>query len=146
MEKFNLATATDSYKASHFLQFPPNMKQAEYYLSARVPDMKARLFGLQAIIKKYFMSVPTMAQIDEAAELWEAHGEPFHYEGWKEINELGFLPLRIKSLPEGLVVPGDIPLVTTTNTTDTSGWLPGWIETLLMQVWYPTTVCTKSYD
>jgi nicotinamide phosphoribosyltransferase len=141
----NLALMTDSYKASHFLQFPPETKRTFYYMSARVKDDFTRFYGLQMFIKKFLMNVPTMEQIDEAAKWWPKHGLPFNYEGWKKIVDLGYLPLKIKGIPEGMVVPGDVPLVTVTNTTDDSYWLPGWIETLLMQLWYPTTVCTNSY-
>lgn len=143
----NLALQTDSYKASHFLQWPKNTTRTFYYISARVGrEIMLKWFGSQMWAKKNLMSVPDMAQIDEAAMIWEAHGEPFNYEGWKSINELGYLPLEIKALPEGLVVPGGIPMMTLENTTDDSGWLPGWLETLAIQQWYPTTVATKSFN
>lgn len=141
----NAALMTDSYKASHFLQFPQGTKRTFYYMSARTPNEMIRFYGLQMYLKKMLMSVPTMDQVDEAKEWWAKHGLPFNYEGWKHIVDLGYYPLEIKAVSEGSVVPGGIPLVTVTNTTDESYWLPGWIETLLMQLWYPTTVCTNSY-
>lgn len=141
----NLAVMTDSYKASHYLQFPPETKRAFYYIAPRVVD-NVRFYGLQMFIKKYLMNVPTMEDIDMAAEFWAAHGEPFNYEGWKRIVERGNYPLKIRAIPEGMVVPGNLPLVTIENTTDDSFWLPGWIETLAMQLWYPTTVATNSYN
>lgn len=145
MEKYNLALMTDSYKASHFLQFPEGTKQTFYYMSARVPDGYVRFYGLQMFIKKFLMETPTMEMVEEAREWWPQHGLPFNYEGWKKIVKLGYLPLEIKGLPEGMIARGDVPLVTITNTTDDSYWLPGWVETLLMQLWYPTTVATNSY-
>lgn len=134
MNDVNLALMTDSYKASHFLQFAPNTKRAFYYMSARVTE-DIRWYGLQMFIKKVLMNVPTMEDIDRARVFWKVHGLPFNYEGWKRIVKLGYYPLEIKAIPEGSVVPGGIPLVTVVNTTDDSFWLPGWIETLIMQLW-----------
>ena len=58
----------------------------------------------------------------------------------------GKLPLEIKAVKEGTVVPSKNALITVVNTDPECYWLPGYIETLLLQVWYPTTVATNSYN
>lgn len=87
----NLALSTDSYKASHFLQFPKDVRYAFYYMSARVSD-PVKVYGLQAIIKKHLMKVPTLPEIRTAAIFWKKHGLPFNEEGWKLIKGIGYLP------------------------------------------------------
>ncbi|KJH52488.1 hypothetical protein DICVIV_01334 [Dictyocaulus viviparus] len=56
----------------------------------------------------------------------------------------GHLPLRIKAIPEGCVVPTKNVLFTIENTDPAVPWLTNWFETLLVQTWYPMTVCTIS--
>lgn len=142
----NIANKTDSYKPSHYLQFAPNTKETFYYVSARVPEQFIRFYGLQMLIKKHFMQAPTQEQVEQAAMFWQQTGLPFNKEGWMKVAKLGYLPIEINALPEGAVYPGGVPLITVKNTLPEFYWMPGWIETLLMQIWYPTTVCTNSYN
>jgi nicotinamide phosphoribosyltransferase len=138
----------DSYKASHFLQYPPGTQRVFSYLESRPGGMFDRtvVFGLKYILEK--LAVPiTQLEVEEAKRFFEAHGEPFPYEGWTKIaQELGGkLPLKIRALPEGEVVPVGIPLLTVENTDYRFPWLTNWIETRLMRVWYPITVATISW-
>lgn len=146
----NIALNTDSYKASMFVQYPPNTKAVFSYIESRGGRYKNTvLFGIQAFVKEY-LSVPvTKEMVDEAEEIWTAHGEPFNREGWDYIvNELdGMLPIRIKAVPEGSVIPTGNVLVTIENTDPQCFWLTTYIETALLRaVWYPTTVATNSRE
>ena len=146
----SIMAKTDSYKLSHFLQFPPNTQRTFYYIESRTENLlektKIKFFGLQAILKKHFMNVPTRVEVEEMAHFAEQHGLPFNIEGWKLISRLGYLPIKIKAVPEGTLLPTQNVIVTVENTDDRFFWLPGYIETMLMQIWYPITVCTKSYN
>lgn len=148
LNNFNLALATDSYKASHWLQFPPNTDQTFYYIESRSEDEDILFFGLQALLQEYLLDVPTCRMITEAKFIWDRHiGENiFNYEGWQRIVDMGYLPLEIKAVPEGSITKSKNVLVTVTNTDPRFWWLPGWVETLLMEVWYPITVATRSYQ
>jgi nicotinamide phosphoribosyltransferase len=56
------------------------------------------------------------------------------------------LPVVIKAVPEGTVVPVKNVLVTIVNTDPACWWLPSFLETALVRaVWYPTTVATNSH-
>lgn len=145
MERKSLAHRTDSYKASHFKQFPPGTESTYYYIESRGGSDKLLWFGLQAIIKKVLNKVPTVEEIKDAAKFWKAHGLPFNEEGWLALSELGYYPLRIKAVPEGTVIDTKKVLCVIENLDKRFFWLPGWIETLLLQIWYPTTVSTKSF-
>ncbi|TXH62657.1 MAG: nicotinate phosphoribosyltransferase, partial [Thiothrix sp.] len=106
-------------------------------------------FGLQAFIKAYLMQAITPAQIEEAATLLTAHGEPFNRAGWEIIvNEYaGFMPIEISALPEGSIVPTGIALVQIQNTDPRLYWLPSYLETMLLRaIWYPSTVASLSWQ
>ena len=145
----NLILNTDSYKASHFVQYPPHSEQVSAYIEARGGQFKQVLyFGLQAFIKAYLLRPITQAQIEEAADLLAAHGEPFNRAGWELIvNEYqGFMPIEICALSEGSIVPTGTALVQIQNTDSRLYWLPSYLETMLLRaIWYPTTVATLSW-
>jgi nicotinamide phosphoribosyltransferase len=104
-------------------------------------------FGLQAFIKEYLLDPITQADIDVADEILTAHGEPFNREGWEYILRVhnGFLPVVIRAVPEGSVVPVKNVLATIENTDPECFWLTTYLETALLRaVWYPTTVATQS--
>lgn len=146
----NIILNTDSYKASHWLQYPPGTSYVYSYIESRGGLHDATVFfGLQAFIKEYLVgSVVTQEDVEEAAAFYAAHGEPFNREGWEYIVDYheGELPIEIKALPEGLRVPVRTPLVTIVNTDPKCFWLTSYLETALLRaVWYPTTVATISH-
>jgi nicotinamide phosphoribosyltransferase len=145
----NLLLNTDSYKASHWLQYPPGTEYVYSYIESRGGEYKNTVFfGLQAFVKEYLTKPITLADIHEASEFWKAHGEPFNLEGWLYIHGThnGYLPVRIQAAPEGLVIPNRNALVTIVNTDPKCFWLTSYLETaMLRSVWYPTTVATISH-
>ena len=144
----NIILDTDSYKASHFLQYPPGTTHVSSYIESRGGAYaKVLFFGLQIFLLKELLKPITAEQITEAADFFAAHGEPFNASGFQRILDVhgGFLPLRIQALKEGSVVPTSTPLVQVTNTDPELPWLTSYIETALLRaVWYPTTVATRS--
>jgi len=144
----NLVLNTDSYKASHWLQYPLGTSGAFSYVESRGGRYdRTVFFGLQAILKAELAKPVTHAMIDEAAELLALHGEPFNEAGWRRIVDVhgGRLPVRIRAVPEGTVVPIRQALMTIENTDPECYWLPSYLETLLLRVWYPITVATISW-
>ncbi|SEJ91372.1 nicotinamide phosphoribosyltransferase [Deinococcus reticulitermitis] len=144
----NLILDTDSYKSSHFLQYPPGTTRLFSYLESRGGKYPVtRFFGLQYVLDRHLTRRVTAEMVEEARTLIEAHGEPFPYDGWMRVVQVhgGRLPLEIRAVPEGLNVPIHNVLMSCTNTDPELPWLVGWFETMLMRVWYPTTVCTQSW-
>lgn len=139
---------TDSYKASHWLQYPPNTDATFFYVESRggVYD-RTVFFGLQAVLKAHLARPITHADVDEARDLFAAHGEPFNESGWRDIVDRlgGKLPIRIRAVPEGSVVPTHQCLVTIESTDPKAFWVPSYFETLLLRLWYPVTVATISW-
>ncbi|GGN41885.1 nicotinate phosphoribosyltransferase [Deinococcus daejeonensis] len=144
----NIILDTDSYKSSHFLQYPKGTTRLFSYLESRGGKYpQTRFFGLQYILDRYLTTRVTADMVEEARALIEAHGEPFPYEGWMRVVNVhgGRLPLHIRAVPEGTLVPIHNVLLSCTNTDPELPWLVGWFETMLMRVWYPTTVATQSW-
>jgi nicotinamide phosphoribosyltransferase len=145
----NLILNTDSYKVSMFKQYPAGTTGVYSYIESRGGRYdKTLMFGLQAFIKEYLLEPITQADIDIADEILTAHGEPFNRSGWEYIlrTHKGFLPVVIRAVPEGTVVPVKNVLATIENTDPECFWLTTWLETALLRaVWYGTTVATQSY-
>jgi nicotinamide phosphoribosyltransferase len=144
----NLILNTDSYKVSMFKQYPLGTTGVYSYIESRGGRYdRTVFFGLQAFIKEYLLEPITQADIDIADEILTAHGEPFNREGWEYILSAhgGFLPVVIRAVPEGTVVPVKNVLATIENTDPKAFWLTTWLETALLRaIWYPTTVATQS--
>jgi len=154
MKDFNLvAYGSDSYKGSHWAFMPENFVTTTAYCEPRVGAKFDNnvFFGLQYQIMRYFAGqVVTRAKIEEAAQEYMDHfGNPdvFNRAGWEHIlNEHdGYLPIKIKAIPEGTVVPTGTCLFTIKNLGGKkTKWLTNFVETMIMQVWCPTTVASSS--
>jgi len=144
----NLLLNTDSYKASHWLQYPPGTDATFFYVESRGGTYDRTLFfGLQAILKETLAKPITHADVDEARDLFAAHGEPFNEAGWRHVvdRHRGLLPIRIRAVPEGTVVPTHNALMTIESTDPMAYWVPSYLETMLLRIWYPVTVATISW-
>lgn len=146
----NMILNTDSYKVSHYLQYPPGTDYVSSYIEARGGRYrKALFFGLQIFLKEILGKPVTREQVQEAAEIFAAHGEPFNREGWEFIlrRYRGYLPIEIQAVAEGTLLPVRNVMVQVMNTDPACAWLTSYVETALLRaVWYPTTVATLSYD
>ncbi|KKM66610.1 hypothetical protein LCGC14_1479460 [marine sediment metagenome] len=152
----NLLLDSDMYKHSHHLMIPPKVKYTLAYQESRGVNDKGvttetLVFGYQYYIKKYLEGqVVTKEKIELAKErVSEVFGNDtyFNETGWTHILEKhdGHLPLLIKAVPEGTVVPCHNVLLTIENTDPEVPWLTTFIETLLMRSWYPITVASTSF-
>jgi nicotinamide phosphoribosyltransferase len=150
MLKYNPILNSDSYKYSQFNQYPSNTTAIFSYIESRGGVYAETVFfGLQAFIKEYLLEPITQDMIDEAELIITAHGEPFYREGWEHILKThnGYLPVRIRAVPEGTVVTVKNVLATIENTDPACYWLTSFLETALLRaIWYPTTVATNSRE
>nr|8DSC_A Chain A, Nicotinamide phosphoribosyltransferase [Homo sapiens]8DSC_B Chain B, Nicotinamide phosphoribosyltransferase [Homo sapiens]8DSD_A Chain A, Nicotinamide phosphoribosyltransferase [Homo sapiens]8DSD_B Chain B, Nicotinamide phosphoribosyltransferase [Homo sapiens]8DSE_A Chain A, Nicotinamide phosphoribosyltransferase [Homo sapiens]8DSE_B Chain B, Nicotinamide phosphoribosyltransferase [Homo sapiens]8DSH_A Chain A, Nicotinamide phosphoribosyltransferase [Homo sapiens]8DSH_B Chain B, N len=160
--EFNILLATDSYKVTHYKQYPPNTSKVYSYFECRekkTENSKLRkvkyeetvFYGLQYILNKYLKGkVVTKEKIQEAKDVYKEHfqDDVFNEKGWNYILEKydGHLPIEIKAVPEGFVIPRGNVLFTVENTDPECYWLTNWIETILVQSWYPITVATNSRE
>ena len=145
----NILLDTDSYKSSHIKQYPPNTNGVFSYIESRGGRFdRTVFFGLQMWLKQYLSKPVTREMIDEAEEFWSAHGEPFDRSAWEYIVDQhgGRLPVTIRAVDEGSIIPTHNVLVTIQNTDPKCFWLTSFLETAMLRaVWYPTTVATVSW-
>ena len=148
----NIMLATDSYKVSHYRQYPAGTTRVFSFFESRGGRYPETVFfGLQYLIKKHLLGVVvTEEKIEEAKEIFAAHfgsDKMFNEAGWRHILTAhnGRLPIEIRAVKEGSRIPTSNVLVTVVNTDPEVPWLTNYIETLLVQLWYPTTVATQSY-
>lgn len=148
----NLILRTDSYKVSHWPVYPEGTDFIYSYLESRgglFPETV--MAGTHFYLKRYLDVRITAEMVEYARKRFVAHfGDDtiFNYDGWMSIvTDLnGKLPLRIRAVPEGTVVPTRNVLMTIENTVKGYGWLVNHFETLMLKVWYPITVATLSRE
>ncbi len=148
----NIILLTDSYKVSHSKQYPPGTTSVYSYFESRGGEFDRTVFvGLQYFLKHYLQGVQvTPEKIAKANRLLKGHlpAGTYNPELWQYIvdKHSGRLPVEIKAVPEGTVVPTGNVLMTVENTDPNCYWLTNYLETLLVQVWYPSTVSTVSRE
>lgn len=144
----NTILLTDSYKESHGPFYPEGTEKVHSYFTCRKGGAHDEIvfFGLQMLMKQLQVKITT-DMVKEAKSYFELHMATFDADRWYHIvNEHdGRLPLTIWAVPEGTVCKAGDPLIVVENTDPKCFWLTNYVETLLVQVWAPTTVATNSY-
>ena len=121
---------TDSYKVSHWRQYPKSVSKVFSYFSSRggfYDELPANLL-LRYQLKRLEGAIITQEKIDEAYELFNLHFKDptiFNKEGWQYILEEhgGKLPLKIKAVSEGTIVPKGQILMVAENTDPKCPWI-----------------------
>lgn len=149
----NLLTKTDVYKMGHCEQYPDKMQYVYSYLMARSGATidKSVFFGLQYYLKRYLSLPITDANVDEFMDTRQRILGSNSTDGsterkMRQLVKLGHLPLLIKAVPEGTIIPPRNVLLTITNTHPEFYWTVGFVESLLLKLWYSTTVASVSFQ
>jgi nicotinamide phosphoribosyltransferase len=158
--------ATDFYKTGHPFQYPKltqeiyqNMTpRSNRLLSYHGLDNKHVVFwGLQMVIMNYLINTWDEEFFQKPKE-WvlgrikrrmdRALGEGVvTVDHFAQLHDLGYLPIKIKALPEGSLVPYKVPMFTIRNTLDEFFWLPGYLETAISaELWKICTTATTAYE
>lgn len=153
---------TDGYKLGHKEQYP----NGTTFVYSNWTPRKSRIegidnvvfFGLQYFIKEYlikqfnthFFNLPK-EEVTAEYKKYVDHYLGIDYDSThiEELHDLGYLPIKIKALPEGTEVPIRVPMFTVMNTKPEFFWLTNYLETLLSNIiWQPCTSATiaKQYQ
>lgn len=153
--------ATDGYKTGHHLQYPKKTTLVYSNFTPRsnkyAPEGcdKVVSFGQQMVMhqiremfdndffkqdkdsviseikKEYSMYLNTDYDVSHIAVLWD----------------LGYLPIKVKSIPEGTLVPVGVPVLTVVNTHPEFYWVTNFLETLISNLlWKPMTSATIAHQ
>lgn len=157
----------DFYKTGHPFQYPKgtnkilaNFTPRSARLAPVLPELfdnKIVWFGLQGFIKEIlidlfnreFFGKPAGAAVRQyQRRVDNALGKgAVTVDHLQALYELGYLPLEIRSLPEGARVDIRVPPVTFVNTRPEFAWLVTYIETLFScESWKPSTVATIAFE
>ncbi len=148
----NLLLLSDAYKYSHHQFYHPQTEKIYSYLESRGGLFDETVFfGLQYFLQEYLCKPFTKADLDEAEQVLNGvFGRPgvFDRSRFEYILEAhgGYFPVRIQAVPEGMAVPVHNVLMTIENTDPKCAWVTNFLESLLLQVWYPITVATLSRE
>lgn len=155
---------TDGYKLDHRRQYP---KGTQYVYSNWTPRSNHYLpeaedgvvvFGVQYLIKEFlikrfneeFFNKPKEEVVNEFAYrvrtfLGEEAFKTIGTSHIEALHDLGYLPIKIKTLPEGSLCPIRVPALTLINTKPEFFWLTNYLETLISNtLWLPMTSATKA--
>ena len=149
----------DGYKADHRSQYPAKTEYIYSNFTPRKSRVQGRdnivFFGLQYFIKEYlierfdkgFFEKPKKEVVAEYQRRMDTYLGPdmVTTDHIADLHDLGYLPLRIKALPEGTRVPMGVPVLTLTNTDPKFAWITNYIETLMSNIlWKPCTSATTA--
>jgi nicotinamide phosphoribosyltransferase len=158
----NAMLLTDGYKLGHKLMYPQGMTKLYSNFTPRSnkhfpdADKGAVVFGISYFVQKYlidefnnnFFNQPKDEIINSYKNLLNGYlGEEVANQIGTEhisaLHDLGYLPIEVKGLTEGVYCPYGVPMLTITNTHPDFAWLTNYLETLLSNVlWKPVTSAT----
>jgi nicotinamide phosphoribosyltransferase len=143
----NVLLMTDSYKLSHYSQYPEGTEHVYSYIEARKGSYPVVVLGIHDFIDQITGGL-TRANVIELETIAAEHGVPFNRVGWhrllRKYGDKGF-PVKIYGVPEGTVVNPSTPVATIVNTDPEFPWLTSFFETLFLRcVWYPSTIASRS--
>lgn len=147
---------TDGYKVGHKRMLAPNTTKLygtwipRSLKHAPKGVNKITSFGQQLTWKwihdefqDNFFNQPISAVDDFATDMAQYLGLEYDANHFKDLHRLGYLPIRVKSLPEGVETLPNIPHMTFINTVDGFGWLTLYLETIVSSLaWKPSTSAT----
>ena len=147
----------DFYKQGHYKMYPIGTERVYSNLTARKSRVEGVntvvVFGLQYFIKEYLMNQWQKNFFDLPWPIVEHRymrminatlgNGAITTDHIKKLHDLGYLPLKIKALPEGVSVGIRVPFVTITNTIDHAYWLVNYLESIWSCItWQPITSAT----
>lgn len=165
--KINPLLAIDFYKTGHIVQYPKGTTTVYSNFTARssrlaskiegIFDERVVFFGLQGFIQWFLID-----SFDENFFYRERDEVVSEYKWYMDqglgidsvncdhiaaLHDLGYLPVRIKALPEGSLVNIKVPMFTVKNTHPDFAWLTNYLEDVLSnETWKSCTTATTAWQ
>lgn len=147
---------TDGYKIGHKKMLAPGttklygtwIPRSVKYAPKGVSKIVS--FGQQLVVTwlhdeftENFFSLPLDEAMKFGKDMSMYLGMNYDSSHFEELHKLGYLPVRIKSLPEGIETNPNVPHMTFINTVDGFAWLTLYLETIISSLaWKPSTSST----
>ena len=148
---------TDGYKTGHHQQYPKGTTLVYSNFTPRSNKYAPKgcdhvvSFGQQMVMQqihdafqKDFFSQPKDVVCGQMRdELSMYLGTEYDVTHFEKLHDLGYLPILVKALSEGTMVPIKVPVLTIYNTHPDFYWLTNYLETILSNLlWKPMTSAT----
>ena len=151
----------DGYKTDHRRQYPDGTQYVYSNLTPRKSRIEGQddvvFFGLQYFVNHYLIrlmgiffferskkNVLSEYQSTMDAYLGEGAVSVDHI---ADLHDLGYLPIKIKAMPEGTRCPIRVPMLTIENTHPDFFWLTNQLETVMSAcLWCPCTSATTAFQ
>lgn len=145
----NIIIDTDSYKRVHWKMLRPGLTKLYAYGEPRSGGRYSHVsfIGPQMIVADHFLQPVTNEMIEEAE--WRSIStfgtdKYFNKEVWQKVRDLGYLPIKIMTAPEGMKIREGNVCFTIESTVPWFANTVNALEDILMHTWYPTAVATRS--
>lgn len=161
MKKIQSLLMCDFYKTSHRAQYPEKTEivyETWTPRMSRIPGIKkVSVFGIQGFIKEHiiegfnenFFDKPLQEVIEDYQRIMKNCVGPDAADCQHiiDLHNLGYLPIEINALDEGMSVDIRVPMMTIENTHPDFFWLPGFFETFMsLEIWKPMTSMTLANE
>lgn len=152
---------TDGYKTGHHLQYPKNTTlvysnftpRSNRYAPAGCDHVVS--FGQQMVMKQiheafqneFFSKSKQKVCGEMKRELSIYLGTDYDVSHFEALHDLGYLPIRVKAIKEGTLVPMKVPVLTIYNTHPDFYWITNYLETIISNLlWKPMTSATIAHE
>lgn len=147
----------DFYKIGHKQQYPSGTQSVYSNFTprgSRVENVnKVVAFGIQSFVKKWliedfnknFFNLPRDVAVNQYYRIIRftlgiESPDVSHIEA---LHDLGYLPIKLRAVKEGTLVPVRVPMFTVESTKDEFFWVTNYIETQASaEIWGPSTSAT----
>jgi len=157
---FNPLLLLDFYKTTHHEQYPKGLTKIVSYYTPRMSRIKDDnfliSFGLQGFIKQYLIEAFNRDFfVRDKQEVLKEYKRIIDYTLGKgivcydkieKLYDLGYLPIEIKAINEGIRIPIKVPMFEITNTHSDFAWLVNTLETALScSLWHAQISANVGY-
>jgi len=154
--KINPLYETDGYKVGHGLMLAPNTTR-EYWTwiprsNKYMPQDITKIMSageqltwryIHSIFQENFFDQPSIVAHQFTKDMSKYLMQDYNFDGFEQLHRLGYLPVEIQSLPEGIFTNPNIPHMAGINTVDGYAWLGLFLETLTSKLsWQCPTAAT----
>jgi nicotinamide phosphoribosyltransferase len=152
---------TDGYKTGHHQQYPKGTTLVYSNFTPRSNKYAPKgcneivVFGTQMVMRQlhetfqndFFSRSKDEVCVEMKRELSMYLGTDYDVSHFEALHDLGYLPIEVKSLPEGTKVPMKVPVLTIYNTVPEFYWVTNYLETILSNLlWKPMTSATIAHQ
>lgn len=152
--KINPLSEADGYKLGHKRMLAPGAtrlygtwipRSLKYMHPSIVKLMSAGhqfvVRYLHSTFQENFFDMPEAVAVKFAEDMTKYLMLPFDGQQFIELHRLGYLPIRIKALPEGMFTNPNVPHQTYINTVDGYAWLTLYLETYISKLSWQIATC-----